>query len=187
MTQEAAPTAPEWTWLARIRRTQGRKGEVLAEILTDFPEKFAERRSLALLKPDGTPLRSVQLINHWLHKGQIVLHFDGVDSITGAEELMGLIVAIPAADRAKLADGEVYIGDLIGCALIDCASGSESLIGYLTGVDRSSGPVPLLIVAPQAANAAEILIPFARAYINEIDLANHRLLMNLPEGLAELS
>ena len=39
-----------WVWLARIKRTQGRKGEVFAEILTDFPEKFAERRQLWLLR-----------------------------------------------------------------------------------------------------------------------------------------
>ena len=42
--------AEEWVWLARIKRTQGRKGEVFAEILTDFPEKFAERRRLWLLR-----------------------------------------------------------------------------------------------------------------------------------------
>ena len=57
--------APEpWVWLARIRRPQGRKGEVLAEILTDFPEKFAERRQLWLLKTGGAasaPPREIEL------------------------------------------------------------------------------------------------------------------------------
>jgi len=43
------PQTQEWVWLARIRRPQGRKGEVFAEILTDFPEKFAQRRQLWLL------------------------------------------------------------------------------------------------------------------------------------------
>ena len=44
--------ADAWVWLARIRRPQGRKGEVFAEILTDFPEKFAERKQLWLLTPE---------------------------------------------------------------------------------------------------------------------------------------
>ena len=50
-------TAPaEWVWLARIRRPQGRKGEVFADILTDFPEKFSERRRLWLLSAgDAAP------------------------------------------------------------------------------------------------------------------------------------
>src|ERR1039458_9089724 len=91
---EAAMTAPEpseppeqWVWLARIRRTQGRKGEVFAEILTDFPEKFAERKRLWLMAQDasGASPREVELIGHWLHKGGVVLHFAGVDSISAAE------------------------------------------------------------------------------------------------------
>ncbi|MGB7265141.1 MAG: hypothetical protein WBC92_06485, partial [Terracidiphilus sp.] len=96
-------------WLARIRRPQGRKGEVFAEILTDFPEKFSARRQLWLLPGDGSSRtvqppapagpRQVELTNHWLHKGGVVLHFAGVDSISGAEELTGLIVAIPRAGR----------------------------------------------------------------------------------------
>src|ERR1700759_248340 len=103
-----------WVWLAHIKRTQGRKGEVFAEILTDFPDKFAERKRLWLLREALSP-REVELLHHWLHKGGIVLHFAGVDSISGAEELAGMVVAIPHAERAPLAEGDVYIGDLIGC------------------------------------------------------------------------
>ena len=51
---------PQWTWLARIRRPQGRKGEVFADILTDFPEKFADRRQLWLLT-DDVPLLALDL------------------------------------------------------------------------------------------------------------------------------
>src|SRR5205814_4626443 len=104
-----------WVWLARVKRTQGRKGEVFAEILTDFPEKFAQRRRLWLLRgssgaggdaaphagADQNP-REVELLHHWLHKGGIVLHFAGVDSISGAEQIAGQIVAIPEDERAKL-------------------------------------------------------------------------------------
>jgi len=95
------PVAPgNWVWLARIRRPQGRKGEVLAEILTDFPQKFAERRQVWLLAASSASVsasvaREIELANHWLHKGGIVLHFAGVDSISAAEELKGMVVAVP--------------------------------------------------------------------------------------------
>jgi len=90
-------TPQDWVWLARIRHTQGRKGEVFADILTDFPEKFAERKRLWLLADsaaitarstaaDVSP-REVELVNYWLHKGGIVLHFAGVDTISAAETL----------------------------------------------------------------------------------------------------
>ncbi len=181
-------TEPEpWVWLARIRRPQGRKGEVFAEILTDFPEKFAERRQLWLLRAQGAATneaRTVELIHHWLHKGGIVLHFAGVDSISAAEVLADRIVAIPFAQRASLGEDEVYIGDLIGCQLIDVASQEPAVVGVIEDVDRSAGPAPLLIVR---SPRGEVMIPFAKSYLRRLDLAGRRIEMALPEGLADLN
>jgi len=208
------PVPEDWVWLARIRHPQGRKGEVFAELLTDFPEKFAERKRLWLLAepssakpgfvsghdfsraakaanmagalaPEGksTP-REVELIAHWLHKGGIVLHFAGVDSISAAETLKGLTVAIPRAERAALGEDEVYIGDLIGCALVDVAGANPVTVGEIESVDRTAGPVALLVVA---GASGEVLVPFAKSYLRKIDLAARRVEMALPEGLVELN
>jgi 16S rRNA processing protein RimM len=193
-------TAPEqWAWLARIRRTQGRKGEVFAEILTDFPEKFSERKRLWLVgtsRPAGNSLssgssaalpREVELIAHWLHKGGIVLHFAGVDSISAAEELIGLGVAIPRAERAPLGEDEAYVDDLIGCALIDVAGSAPVVVGEIEDVDKTAGPTPLLVVRASASRDNEILIPFAKSYLRRLDLEGKRVEMALPEGLLDLN
>jgi 16S rRNA processing protein RimM len=181
----AAPSAPQdWVWLARILRPQGRKGEVFASLLTDFPEKFAERKQLWLLDASKNTPREVELANHWPHKGGIVLHFAGIDSITAAETLKGLTVAIPRSARAPLAEDEVYVGDLIGCALIDVAPAAPVLVGEIEEVDRSAGPVALLVVN---GASGEVLIPFAKSYLRKIDLASKRVEMALPEGLVELN
>jgi 16S rRNA processing protein RimM len=200
-----APDEPSpWAWLARIRRPQGRKGEVFADILTDFPEKFAERRCLWLVREDSrggpgpsqlgtgeTRLQSpvkppveVHLNNHWLHKGGIVLHFEGVDSISAAELLKGLYIAIPRTERAALSEGEAYISDLVGCLLVDVATTDHRVVGPIEDIDRSAGPVPLLIV--RGAHG-EILIPFAKDYLHRIDLEGRRVEMALPEGLVDLN
>jgi 16S rRNA processing protein RimM len=200
--------APEpWVWLARIRRPQGRKGEVFAELLTDFPQKFTDRRRLWLLPGNvsamGAPgldfetrettnpqsrARQVELNAHWLHKGGIVLHFAGVDSISAAEALAGLIVAIPRAERAALPADEAYIGDLIGCTLVDVAGAEPVPVGEIVDVDLSAGrplgTAPLLIVR---GPAGEILIPFAKSYLRRIDVAEKRIEMALPEGLVDLN
>jgi 16S rRNA processing protein RimM len=210
------PQPPQaWVWLARIRRPQGRKGEVLADILTDFPEKFAQRRRLWLLPADaparsagapepalslpkgpasGTwdttnpslPAREVELTAHWLHKGGVVLHFAGVDSISAAEALAGLIVAIPRAERTALAEDEAYISDLIGCTLLDVAGSAPVPVGEIADVEspRRLGLAPLLIVR---GPAGETLIPFAKTYLRRIDLAAKRVEMALPEGLTGLN
>jgi 16S rRNA processing protein RimM len=189
-------TAPEdaenWVWLARIRHPQGRKGEVIAQILTDFPEKFTDRKRLWLLADAGASAspartsapREVELIAHWLHKGGIVLHFAGVDSISAAETLKGLIVAVPRSERAALAEDEVYTGDLIGCALVNVAGAEPVIIGEIESVDRTAGPVALLVVR---GAAGEVLVPFAKGYLRSIDLNARRVEMALPEGLVELN
>ena len=202
----AHQTPDPWVWLARVRRAQGRKGEVFAEILTDFPQKFAERQRLWLIEDaSGTggeatserhrvpaavaSPREVQLLNHWLHKDGIVLHFAGVDTISDAEALKELIVAIPRAERAALGEDEVYIADLIGCTLVDVSAaeahgGPPIEVGEIENVERGAGPVPLLMVR---GAAGEILIPFAKGYLRNVNLDARRVEMALPEGLAELN
>lgn len=188
----------EWVWLARVRRPQGRKGEVFAEILTDFPEKFAERRRLWLLAERDAKVRSLgkkitparagpremKLLNHWLHKGGVVLHFAGIESISAAEELTGLGVAIPQAERTKLGEDEAYIGDLMGCVLVDVAGSEPVEVGMIEDVDRSAGPVAMLIVK---GAKGEIIVPFAKTYLRRIDLEQKRVEMDLPEGLVDLN
>ena len=175
-----------WAWLAEIRRPQGRKGEVLASILTDFPEKFAERRHLWLLaaRSNAEP-RAVELVHHWMHKGSVVLHFAGVDSITDAEALRGHIVAIPRAERAVLDPDTYYIGDLIGCAVVDVHDGGAREVGVIVDVDRSAGPVALLVL--EHAQLGELLIPFAKSYLRRVDLEARRIEMDLPAGLLDLN
>ena len=195
----APAMAEQWVWLAQIRRPHGRKGEVFADILTDFPEKFAERHRVWLLNEasPGSAVRhtalvaprDVELANHWLHKGGVVLHFAGVDSISAAETLAGQIVAIPREERAPLAEDEVYIGDLIGCTLIDVAPSRDSsagcvVVGEIEDVDKTAGPVPLLVIQ---GPGGEVLIPFAKSFLRKLDLAAKRVEMALPEGLIDLN
>lgn len=185
----APPVPPDWVWLARIRRPQGRKGEVFADLLTDFPEKFAERKQLWLLPGTsgaggGALPREVELMAHWLHKGGIVLHFAGIDSISAAETLKGLTAAIPRAARVALPEDEVYVGDLIGCVVIDVAPAVPVLVGEIEEVDRSTGAVALLVIN---GASGEVLVPFAKSYLRKIDLEARRVEMALPEGLVELN
>jgi 16S rRNA processing protein RimM len=183
-----------WTLLARLVRPQGRHGEILSDILTDFPERFAERKRLFLIgQSAGAPAREVTLERHWLHKGRVVLKLSGVDSINDAEALRGLTVAIPATERAELTDDSVYISDLVGCRVVDLSEPPRT-VGEITDVDRDAA---LLVVRPETsgrpeasggrAEKEELLIPFAKAYLVNVDLENRRVEMRLPAGLLEIN
>jgi len=172
-----------WVILARLVRPQGRHGEILADLLTDFPERFADRKRLYLVASDtsSAPAREVILERHWQHKGRIVLKFASVDSINVADALRGLLVAIPASERAALTDDSVYISDLIGCKVVDLAS-APAAVGKVTDVDRETG---LLVIQPPRGQ--ELLIPFAKAYLVKIDTAAKRIEMRLPAGLLDIN
>src|SRR5262249_30893472 len=144
----------EYITIARVTKTQGRKGEVAAILLTDFPDRFAERKRLFLLAPDNRR-REAELEDFWFHKGGVVLKFAGVDSISQAEELSGCEVQIPLRERAVLEGGSVYVSDLIGCAVSD--RGRE--IGKIENVQFGAGEAPLLVIKGEGKK--EHLVPFA--------------------------
>ena len=188
----------EWTVLAHLLRPQGRKGELLAELLTDFPERFEDRPQVFLAKPDfsgpESQARAIEVTNHWLpvgrNHGRIVLALAGIDSIEKAELLAGLEVIIPAAQRVELEDNAEYISELTGCIVFDGAVevGSVTGVVFPTSADgnrRLQDAAPLLTV--ETATGDEILIPYVQAFLLSLDIASRRIDMQLPAGLIELN
>jgi 16S rRNA processing protein RimM len=196
---EGSPqTAAAWTVLAHLLRPQGRKGELLAELFTDFPERFEDRNQVFLAKPgfDGLPsaAASMTVVSHWLpvgrNHGRIVLGFKGVDSINLAEPLSGLDVLIPEEARAELDEDAEYISDLIGCIVFN--HGVE--VGAVTGVEfpaTADGSRRLELAAPlltvETSSGEEVLIPYVKTFLLSLEPANGRIEMSLPEGLLELN
>jgi len=189
VTDSKPATFESWIHIARLIRPQGRRGEVLAEVLSDFPDRFAEMRKAFLWRSDQVPVTPILLENSWLHKGKVVLKFAQVDSISAAETLRGADLVISAADRKPLQPDEVYISDLIGCCVcVDGVSDRASpgrVLGTIQHVVRQAQTVDLLIVG--AGDGIEYEIPFAKAYVVRIDLVARLVEMRLPQGLLEVN
>lgn len=172
--------------VARVRHTQGRRGEVAAEILTDFPERFAAGAKFLLVKGTGpaSAAREYLVEEAWFHKGQVILKFAGVGSISEAELLRGYDVVIPSSERKELPSGTFYLGDLIGCRVME----GEREIGRVVDWEDTGGGI-LLHVEPRDKQAAgnEILIPFAGEICREVDVAGRVIHVRLPEGLLDLN
>ena len=84
--------------VAHVVKVRGLRGEVVADLLTDFPDRFAHLDSLIGIAPDGSH-RSLQIEEHWFHGERLVLKFAGYDRIEEAQALVGLDLAVPAAER----------------------------------------------------------------------------------------
>ena len=157
---------------------QGRRGEVAAELHTSFPERFVERTELSGLAKDGGR-RTLQLEEHWFHKGHVVLKFAGVESISDAERLAGMELQIPAEQRAELEDGATYVSDLVGCEV----ENRGTVVGTVADVQFGAGEAPLLVVK---RGELEFLVPYAEAFLRNVDLPARRIEFELPEGLLEV-
>lgn len=188
-----------WVVLAQLLRPQGRKGEILAEMLTDFPEGLVDRSSLHLAKEGfaGTAeeARPCRVTACWMprgrNEGRIVLGLEGVETIDAAEDLAGYELLVAAEDRAPLEEGAAYISDLVGCSVFD----RDRKVGVVEDVEfpasadgrrRLEEASPLLVISLDDGGG-EGLIPFTKAFLREFDPVAKVLRMELPEGLLEIS
>jgi 16S rRNA processing protein RimM len=169
--------------VARVVKPQGRRGEVAVELLTDFPERFEERRKLTALLVNGDR-RELQLVEFWEHQGRLVMKFDAIDSIDTAQALVGAELQIKQSERAELEAGSAYVSDLVGCHVFEQRSGA---IGEIADVIFGAGTAPLLVINQERdGRARELMIPFAEEYVRHMDTAAKRLELSLPEGMLEL-
>ena len=179
-------TAPDqYLAIARIARPQGRHGEVVADILTDFPERFQKLRCAYLESAGGEP-QVVDIEKTWPHKGRIVLKFAGVDSISQADSLRGLHVFIRTEDRVALPEYNYYVWELEGCRVVRERAGVAEEVGTVTDIERTGG-VDLLRVARAGDKSPELLIPLTPEICTRIDTAAKLILIDPPEDLLELN
>jgi len=188
--------------LARIVRPHGVRGEVAAEILTDFPKRLAKLKSIYLgaearegagasaQKPREVKVRSCRLTTG--RGGQVLWGFEGVGSMDEARRLVGMLVQVPMAERAELAAGSYYVSDLVGCEVVTVADGRDAAtaerIGVVSDVEFTGEPggamgTPVLVVD---GAQGEVMIPLAEEMC-KVDVAAKRIEVNLPEGLVNLN
>jgi 16S rRNA processing protein RimM len=164
-----------------VVKTQGRRGEVAVETYSDIPGRFASGMRLLALPREPAGRRELEVEELWPHKGLLVLKFEGVDSISEAEALVGCELQVPSGQRSGLQAGWSYVSDLVGCAVLD--RGRE--IGRIEDVQFGAGEAPLLVVRDAAARVFDV--PYAEAYVDSVDVQGKQVRMNLPEGLLEVN
>jgi 16S rRNA processing protein RimM len=181
-------------------RPQGRRGELLAEPLSDLPDIFASGQP-AWLAPTGAlapasddEASALRIEEHWFptgkNAGRIVLKLSGCDSISAAEALAGQQLLIPATLLPQLDADTFYVGDLLGCTLFDGKTpiGPVVDVHFPTSADgrRLPDAAPLLAVQlPSSDPEDPTLIPFIRAWLDSVDLQSQRITMHLPAGLLD--
>jgi 16S rRNA processing protein RimM len=167
--------------IARIARTRGNRGEVVADLYTDNPGRFDDLQEVWLEFDDGRKQTRVKkaLEDAWDHKGRKILKFAGLDTISAAETVVGCWVTVPADQAVKLPEGTYFNHDLVGCAV----SGIDgTLIGTVKDVLDIADNTQLVV----RGGGREYLIPAVKRICVEISITDKRIIIDPPEGLLDL-
>src|SRR5262249_44804863 len=106
--------AHDWIGIARVARPHGIRGAVIADLLTDFPDRFDELDEVRVENATGQ-VRELGLESWRLHGHRVILKFEGYDTMSAAEELRGARVVVDKEQLVRLPEDTYYDFDLIGC------------------------------------------------------------------------
>ncbi|MBZ4418579.1 ribosome maturation factor RimM [Myxococcus sp. RHSTA-1-4] len=104
-----------------------------------------------------------------------IVGFEGVESRTDAEALVGAKVFVFREDLEPPAEGEFFQGDLVGLTAVD-ESGAE--LGRVEEI-WATGEVPNLVI--RAPKRPELVVPFADEFVPSVDIAAGRIVIRPPE------
>ena len=163
--------------IAKIVRTRGLKGELVADLLTDFPERFEHLEGVTAILPDAKKL-DLKIEDFWFQNGRVVLRFAGYGTIEKAETLRGCEICVPESETVDLDTDEYFDWQLEGCT-VETKDGTT--VGEVTGVMRNGGTEVLVVKAAETDH----LIPFVEAICTEVDIENKLIRIDPPDGLLE--
>jgi 16S rRNA processing protein RimM len=170
---------PGWVTIAVLGKTRGNRGEITALPLSSKPDRYQQLREVFLfgVQSSSTSER-VDVETTWFHNGTLIFKFRGIDSIEDAQRLVRAEVRVPESERTALDPGEFFQSDLIGCTVVDRRTGEA--IGRVRDFDEGGGTGLLVL-------ENDLMIPFARKICVEIDPAQKRIAVELPEGLQDVN
>ena len=170
--------ASELIVIARAVKPRGLKGEIVAELLTDFPERFEDVAELVLVSPGGE--RTIKrLEDFWFQNDRVILKIAGYDDVDTAKQLVGFEFGVPESERVQLPEDHYYDWELEGCTV---KVGEES-IGQVKSILKTGGDEILVVTG---LDGKERLIPLADSIVVEVDAANKTIVVDPPEGLLDL-
>ncbi|PSK95627.1 16S rRNA processing protein RimM [Murinocardiopsis flavida] len=165
--------------VGRIGRAHGVRGDVAVDVRTDDPRaRFADGARLFTDPESAGPLT---VAGSRSHSGRLLVRFESVADRTAAERLAGVTLLVDSAAIAPVDDpDEFHDHELVGLA-VRTVAGAE--VGTVRDILHNAQDV-LVVEGP---GGEEVLVPFVRALVPEVDTAAGHLVIDPPPGLLDLS
>ncbi len=163
--------------LGKIVRTHGLTGNMICVLDTDRPEAYLKLESLFLEKNSSFLPYFVKKMA--LKGAEAHLTLEGIDSAEKAAVLKGSDIYLPLSKLPKRGKNEFFVHDLLDCKLFDVTHGE---LGVVEDIIETAGQDLISFTY----KGSEVLLPFVKEFVTEIDMPNKTVKTNLPEGLLEI-
>lgn len=164
--------------IGKIVNTHGVKGEVKVFRITDFEERFNLGATVYLVKDSEQPI-PLTISSHRLHKNFDLLKFEGLDNINDVIGFKEAFLKIKGEQLTKLPEGEYYHHEIIDCEMYTIEG---EKLGVITEVLAPGANDVFLVKQP---TGQEVLIPFIKDVVKEINISEKKVIIKVMEGLLD--
>jgi 16S rRNA processing protein RimM len=159
--------------VGRINATWGLNGHVKVTPLTSNEGRFVAGAELIVA---GRRVRILEVVSP---QGYPMIRFEGYEDRAAAERLRGELIEIEPDELPELPDGEYYIDDLRGLAVV---SSEGDPIGILADV-LTTGANDVYVVRREGER--DVLIPAIPDVVLAVDLDARRMVVEVLPGLID--
>jgi 16S rRNA processing protein RimM len=163
--------------IGRISKPIGTRGEVKIWPLTDDKQRFVNL-SAVWVGRDAATVEGKKILKVRIDTKQVVLHFDGIETVEDAERLKDSYIFVPKGETVQLQKGKFFIDDVMGCEVV---TEEQKNVGVIT--DLLSLPLNDIWVVKK--DTKEILIPAVKAIIRKVDIEHKRITIHALDGLLD--
>ncbi len=172
-TGSPTPGEPVFVLVGQLRRPHGVKGEILMEVLTDFPQRLTVGKTVFI----GEGHQAYQITHRRAVDKGLLLMFSGLLDCDQVAVLTNQLVYVPSNTLPALPEGAFYHHQLIGLAVID-ESGTD--LGKVSEIIETGSND---VYVAQSADGEELLLPALPDVILEINLERGTMLVRPPQWL----
>jgi 16S rRNA processing protein RimM len=167
----------EWLIVGRVGKPHGVHGDLLVDIITDFPERLTDGVRFGL-GGESEPDQFFETHRVRYHKGRWLLSVRDVRERETVEGWRGKFLFLPEQALEDLPEGYYYEHHLTG---LECRTPAGEVIGRVTGLDPGEGQSRLVV----RHENREFLVPYVPEIVREVELEGGFVIVDAPPGLLD--
>ncbi|MCH9668163.1 MAG: ribosome maturation factor RimM [Actinomycetia bacterium] len=169
--------------VGRVAKAHGITGEVVVEVRTDDPDlRFAPGTMLRGRAVRGGSEREYTIESVREHAGRLLMRLAGVVDRDAADSLRGTTFLVDSDDLPPIAEPDEFYDHQLEGLRVQTMAGDH--VGTIAEVLHTAAGELLSV---RSAEGPEVLVPFVRAIVTAVSLADGVVEIDPPDGLLDLA